>query len=105
MKMIRAIVRPDKSEEVADALAEGGINALTKIDVVGRGKQKGIHVGSVYYDELPKVMFLLVTEDDQVAKVVEIVKKTAYTGNFGDGKIFITPVEGAFTVRTGSSGL
>ncbi|MDA8336193.1 MAG: P-II family nitrogen regulator [Peptococcaceae bacterium] len=105
MKMIRAIVRPDKNEEVADALAGAGINALTKIDVVGRGKQKGIHVGSVYYDELPKVMFLLVTEDDQVATVVEIVKKTAYTGNFGDGKIFVTPVEEAYTVRTGSSGL
>lgn len=105
MKMIRAIVRPEKSEEVADALAEAGFVALTKIDVAGRGKQKGIQLGTVYYDELPKVMFLLVTDDDKVARVVEIVTKAAYTGNFGDGKIFVTPVDEAYTVRTDSAGL
>ncbi|OAT87060.1 P-II family nitrogen regulator [Desulfotomaculum copahuensis] len=105
MKMIRAIVRPEKSEEVADALAEAGFVALTKLDVAGRGKQKGIQLGTVYYDELPKVMFLLVTDDDKVAKAVEIVTKAANTGNFGDGKIFVTPVDEAYTVRTDSAGL
>ncbi|AEG16829.1 MULTISPECIES: P-II family nitrogen regulator [Desulfofundulus] len=105
MKMIRAIIRPEKSEEVVDALAEAGYVALTKMDVVGRGKQKGIHVGSIYYDELPKVMIMLVVEDDKAAEVVEIVTRAAYTGNFGDGKIFITPVDEAYTVRTGAAGL
>ncbi|MGB9858459.1 MAG: P-II family nitrogen regulator [Moorellaceae bacterium] len=105
MKMIRAIIRPEKSEEVVDALAEGGYVALTKMDVVGRGKQRGLHVGSVYYDELPKVMLMLVVEDGQVEEVVAIITSSAYTGNFGDGKIFITPVEEAYTVRTGSAGL
>ncbi|HHW45105.1 P-II family nitrogen regulator [Desulfofundulus thermobenzoicus] len=105
MKMIRAIVRPEKSEEVADALAEAGFVALTKIDVVGRGKQKGIQLGTVYYDELPKVMFLLVTDDDKVARAVDVITRTAHTGNFGDGKIFVTPVDEAYTVRTDSAGL
>ncbi|RKO66116.1 P-II family nitrogen regulator [Desulfofundulus salinus] len=105
MKMIRAIIRPEKSEEVVDALAEAGYVALTKMDVVGRGKQKGIHVGSIYYDELPKVMIMLVVEDGKAAEVVEIVTRAGYTGNFGDGKIFITPVDEAYTVRTGAAGL
>ncbi|MDQ0286739.1 nitrogen regulatory protein PII 1 [Desulfofundulus luciae] len=105
MKMIRAIIRPEKSEEVVDALAEAGYVALTKMDVVGRGKQKGIHVGSIYYDELPKVMIMLVVEDGRAAEVVEIITRSAYTGNFGDGKIFITPVDEAYTVRTGTAGL
>lgn len=105
MKMVRAIVRPEKAEDVADALAAGGFVALTKMDVVGRGKQKGIHMGNVYYDELPKVLFLLVTEDVNAGDVVKIINQSAYTGNFGDGKIFISQVEEAYTVRTGSSGL
>ncbi|MCR4420417.1 MAG: P-II family nitrogen regulator [Anaerolineae bacterium] len=105
MKMIRAIIRPEKSEEVVDALAESGYVALTKMEVVGRGKQKGLHVGGIYYDELPKVMLLLVVEDHRCEEVVGIISRTAYTGSFGDGKIFISPVEEAYTVRTGAAGL
>lgn len=105
MKMIRAIVRPEKAEDVVDALAAAGYVALTKMDVVGRGKQKGIQVGSIYYDELPKVMLTLVTEDENVAEIVEIINRAAYTGNFGDGKIFVSPVEEAYTIRTGNRGL
>ena len=105
MKMIRAIVRPEKAEDIVDALAAAGYVALTKMDVVGRGKQKGIQVGSIYYDELPKVMLMLVTEDENVAEIVEIINRAAYTGNFGDGKIFVSPVEEAYTIRTGSRGL
>ncbi|RJX21678.1 MAG: P-II family nitrogen regulator [Ammonifex sp.] len=105
MKMIRAIVRPEKTEDVVDALSEAGYVALTKTDVVGRGKQKGIQVGSVYYDELPKVMLMLVTGDENVEEVIGIISRAAYTGNFGDGKIFVSPVEEAYTVRTGSQGL
>ncbi|MBM7854311.1 nitrogen regulatory protein PII 1 [Desulfohalotomaculum tongense] len=105
MKMIRAVLRPEKTEEVVDALADAGYVALTKMDVVGRGKQKGIHVGSVYYDELPKVMIMLVAEDENVEQIIDIINRSAYTGNFGDGKLFISPVQEAYTVRTGAKGL
>ena len=105
MKMIRAIIRPEKSDEVVEALSQAGCVALTKMDVVGRGKQKGIQVGSVYYDELPKVMLMIVTEDEKVNEITDVIMKTAYTGNYGDGKIFISPVEEVYTVRTGEKGL
>jgi len=105
MKMIRAIVRPDKAEEVVDSLADAGYVALTKMDVIGRGKQKGIHLDNIYYDELPKVMLMLVTPSEKTSEVVEIINETAFTGNFGDGKIFISPVEEVYTVRTRSKGL
>ncbi len=105
MKMIRAIVRPDKAEEVVDSLSDAGHVALTKMDVIGRGKQKGIQLDNIYYDELPKVMLLLVTPSEKIDEVVEIINETAFTGNFGDGKIFISPVEEAYTVRTRTKGL
>ena len=78
---------------------------MTKIHVFGRGKQKGITVGTIHYDELPKVMLMMVVEDKNVEEVLKLIKYKAYTGNFGDGKIFITPVENVFTVRTGAKGL
>lgn len=105
MKMIRAIVRPDKAEEVVDALAESGYVALTKLDVIGRGKQKGIRVDEIYYDELPKVMLMLVSESENTSGIMQIINDTAFTGNFGDGKVFVSPVEEAYTVRTRSKGL
>lgn len=105
MKMIRAIVRPDKAEEVVDALAQAAFVALTKIDVVGRGKQKGLDVGGIRYDELPKTMLMIVTDDENVEEVVDIIMKNAYTGHFGDGKMFISLVEEAYTIRTGERGL
>ncbi|WP_414470411.1 P-II family nitrogen regulator [Methanobacterium sp. ACI-7] len=105
MKMIRAIVRPDKAEEVVDSLAEAGYVALTKMDVIGRGKQKGIQIDKIYYDELPKTMLLLVAEEDDTTKIIDIINESAFTGSFGDGKIFVSPVEEAYTVRTRSSGL
>lgn len=105
MKMIRAIIRPDKAEEVVDSLAEAGYVALTKIDVIGRGKQKGIQVDKIYYDELPKTMLLLVAEEEDTDKIIDIINESAFTGSFGDGKIFVSPVDEAYTVRTRSSGL
>ena len=102
MKMIKGIVRPEKVEEVVDALAEEGFVALTKIDVVGRGKQKGLDVGGIHYDELPKTMLMIVTDDDKVGKIANTIVKKGRTGHFGDGKIFITPVEEAYTIRTGA---
>ena len=105
MKMIRAILRPDKVEEVVDSLSDAGFVALTKMDVIGRGKQKGIQLDNIYYDELPKVMLMLVTPSEKIDDVVEIINETAFTGNFGDGKIFVSPVEEAYTVRTRTKGL
>ena len=105
MKMTRAIVRPDKAEAVVDALAESGYVALTKMEVIGRGKQKGIQVDEIYYDELPKVMLMLVSESDKTDEIIQIINETAFTGNFGDGKVFVSPIEEAYTVRTRTKGL
>jgi len=105
MKMVRAIIRPEKVENVVDALDKANFVALTKMEVIGRGKQKGIHLENIYYDEIPKTMLILVTEDDQTNKIVEIVTESSITGNFGDGKIFISPVDEAYTVRTRNNSL
>lgn len=105
MKMIRAVIRPEAVDKVADSLESGGFTALTRIEVFGRGKQKGIKVGNVVYDNLPKTMVMLVVGDDQTEKAVEIIEESARTGNIGDGKIFVTSVDEAYTIRTGERGL
>lgn len=105
MKMLRAIVRPDAAEVVADSLSEAGFGSMTKINVFGRGKQHGIMSGAVRYDELPKTILMLVVEDEAVDEVLKIIKFKAYTGNFGDGKIFVTSVDRVLTVRTGAEEL
>lgn len=105
MKMIRAIIRPETVDKVADTLEAGGFSALTRIDVFGRGKQKGIKVGNVVYDNLPKTMLMVVVDDSKLEPAVEIIEESARTGNIGDGKIFVSPVEEAYTIRTGARGL
>lgn len=105
MKMIKAIIRPEKEYEVISALEKEGLYSLTKVDILGRGKQKGIQVGEIVYDELAKLMLIIVVEDDVVKAAIEIIKKSAYTGNYGDGKIFVIPVDEAYTIRTGNPGL
>lgn len=105
MKMIRAILRPETAEGVAEALADAGFVSMTQAHVFGRGKQKGITVGTIHYEELPKTLILMVVEDKSVDDVIDIIKDRAYTGNFGDGKVFVSPVETAYTVRTGAQGL
>lgn len=105
MKMIRAIVRPECADIVSDALDEVGFSSMTKMPVFGRGKQKGITVGNVHYDEIPKTLILIVVEDESVDEVIKVIRYKAYTGNEGDGKIFISPVERVRTVRTGSKEL
>jgi nitrogen regulatory protein PII 1 len=105
MKMIRAIVRPEAADTVSEGLAEAGFYSMTRMPVFGRGKQKGLTVGSIHYDELPKVLIIIVVEDDAADEVVKIIQFKAYTGNEGDGKIFTSPVEKVFTVRTGSNEL
>lgn len=105
MKMIRAFIRPEKEQEVVLALEGAGFPSLTKMPVFGRGKQKGLQVGPVHYDELPKTLLMMVVDDGNVEKVVKMINEKARTGFVGDGKIFVSPVENAFTVRTGEAGL
>jgi nitrogen regulatory protein PII 1 len=105
MKMIRAIIRPEKAEKVVDALDAAGHVALTKMDVIGRGKQKGIQLESIYYDEIPKMMLMLVVEDSEINQIVDLINENAFTGNIGDGKLFVSHVDEAYTVRSRSKGL
>jgi nitrogen regulatory protein PII 1 len=104
MKMIMAFVRPEKVEKVASMLDEDDFAAYTRADVYGRGKQKGVQVFGQSYD-MPKTMLMTVVEDDRLDEAVEVIEKSAQTGNVGDGKIFVLPVEQAYTVRTGKIGL
>lgn len=101
MKMIRAVIRPEKEGDVVTALDRSGFSAMTKLDVMGRGKQRGIKIGSAKYEEISKLMVMVVVEDRDMERAIDIIKVSARTGNFGDGKIFVTPVEEAITIRTG----
>ena len=105
MKMIRAIVRPDKTDIVAEALAQAGMPSLTKMHVFGRGRTKGIRIGDVVYDEFPKTLLLLVIEDEKLDEAISVILANAKTGTMGDGKIFVTEVEEAYTVSKGTKGL
>lgn len=101
MKMVKAIVRPERENEVVKALEAAGIVAMTRMDVLGRGQQGGVQVGATLYDEIPKVQFLIAVEDDQVEAAVQAIQEGARTGSFGDGVVFVGPVESAYTIRTG----
>jgi nitrogen regulatory protein PII 1 len=108
MLLIRAIVRPEKKEEVLAELSKAGFPAATVVDVVGRGKQKGIRMGGILYDEIPKILILVVIHDEEKENIIDVILKTARTGEdgtFGDGKIFITPVEEVYTISRGGRGL
>ena len=105
MKMIRAMIRPEKEEEVLKALEAAGFPSVTKMDVLGRGKQKGIQVGTAVYDELAKTMIMVVVEDALAEKASAAIVQSAKTGTYGDGKIFMTPVDSVQTIRTGKSGI
>ena len=104
MIMIRSIVRPDKADDVLAALMDAGFPAVTRMAVVGRGKQRGIKIGEVTYDEIPKEMLITVVnskDKDFVIKAVIQAARTGDKGAFGDGKIFVTPVEEAYTISSG----
>ena len=107
MLLVRAIIRPEKVGIVMSELAAAGFPAVTKLDVYGRGKQKGISVGEVHYDEIPKEMLVIVCNDDDKDDLVKIIIRTAKTGTgtYGDGRIFVSPVESAYTISTGKPGL
>lgn len=101
MKLVRAFIRPEKEQEVVLALEGMGFPALTKMSAMGRGKQKGLKIGEVVYEELPKTLLLIAVEDKDVDKVISTITKHARTGNIGDGKIFVSPIERSITIRTG----
>ena len=101
MRMIRAVIRPDREEQVVQALESSGIVSLTKVDVFGRGQQRGVQVGNRIYSELPKIMLTIVVEETKLAAAVAAIQTGAKTGQYGDGKIFISPVDSVYTVRTG----
>jgi nitrogen regulatory protein PII 1 len=106
--LVQAVVRPEKVHNVMKSLLEAGFPAVTKMDVFGRGKQRGLKVGEITYDELPKEMLLVVVGDNDKALVVQTITEAARTGAkgaFGDGKIFLLPVEEAYTVSSGAKGL
>ena len=108
MKLIEAIIKPFKLDEVKDALNEIGIEGITVSEVKGFGRQKGhteLYRGAEYVvDFIPKVKLEIVVNDELVAKVVEAIENTAKTGRIGDGKIFILPLEEAIRIRTGEKG-
>src|SRR5210317_525614 len=104
MIMIRAIIRPEKADAILAALIDAGFPAVTKYAVAGRGKQRGIKIGEVTYDELPKVMLMSVVnaaDKDFVIQTIMDTARSAGKGAFGDGKIFVSDVEESYTISSG----
>src|SRR5512135_3538907 len=108
MKKIEAVIRPFRIDDVREALAEIGVKGMTLTEVKGYGRQKGhteLYRGSEYQiDFLPKIKIEIVASDNQVEKIVDTLIKAAKTGQVGDGKIFVSPVEDVIRVRTEESG-
>jgi nitrogen regulatory protein P-II 1 len=108
MKLVEAIIKPFKLDEVKDALNELGIMGITVSEVRGFGRQKGhteLYRGAEYVvDFIPKVKLEIAVSDDMVAKVIETIENAAKTGRIGDGKIFVMPLEEAVRIRTGEKG-
>ncbi len=105
MKLILAIIRPEKLDDVKRALEEAGIYPMTVVDVRGRGEQKGITImyrgRPITIDLIPKVELQIVVKDEDVDRVIKIITENARTGKPGDGRIFILPIEKSVRVRTG----
>jgi nitrogen regulatory protein P-II 1 len=108
MKKIEAIVKPFKLDPLKDALTELGVNGMTVTDVRGFGRTKGkpeVYRGSSYaVDFVPKLHLSVIVSEDQVRPVLDTILRTAWTGTLGDGKVFVTPVEEVFRIRTGERG-
>ena len=108
MKIITAIIKPFKLDDVRSALGEIGIQGMTVGEVKGFGRQKGhteLYRGAEYQVEyIPKVKVEIATDDDRVDEVIEAITNAANTGKIGDGKIFVTPLESVIRIRTGESG-
>ncbi|MFZ5503821.1 MAG: P-II family nitrogen regulator [Pseudomonadota bacterium] len=108
MKMITAIIKPFKLDEVREALSEIGVQGITVTEVKGFGRQKGhteLYRGAEYVvDFLPKIKLEAAIEADQLDRVLEAIEKSASTGKIGDGKIFVQSLEQVIRIRTGESG-
>jgi len=108
MKMIVAIIKPFKLDDVREALTESGVTGITITEVKGFGRQKGhteLYRGAEYViDFLPKIKIELAAPDDQVDHLMEIIQKAAHTGKIGDGKIFVYDLEQTLRIRTGETG-
>jgi nitrogen regulatory protein P-II 1 len=108
MKIVEAIVKPFKLDEVKEALTKAGIQGMTVEEVKGFGRQKGhteLYRGAEYsVDFLPKVKIQILVPDDKATQVVEVITDSAKTGKIGDGKIFVTNVEEVIRIRTGENG-
>ncbi len=109
MKLITAIIKPFKLDDVRESLSEIGVQGITVTEVKGFGRQKGhteLYRGAEYVvDFLPKVKLEIGVDDDLVERVVEAIQQAAQTGKIGDGKIFITSLEYALRIRTGETGV
>lgn len=105
MKMITAVIKPFKLDDVREALSDVGVQGMTVTEVKGFGRQKGhteIYRGAEYaVDFLPKIRIDIAVQDDQVDKIIETIIQVANTGKTGDGKIFVTPLEHVVRIRTG----
>lgn len=108
MKLITAIIKPFKLDEVRESLADVGITGLTATEVKGFGRQKGhteLYRGAEYVvDFLPKIKVEVAIQDDQVDAVIDAIVQAAHTGKIGDGKIFVTSLEQVLRIRTGETG-
>ncbi|MDN3637865.1 P-II family nitrogen regulator [Simiduia curdlanivorans] len=108
MKLITAVIKPFKLDDVRTALSDVGVQGMTVTEVKGFGRQKGhteLYRGAEYVvDFLPKVKLELAVDDGMVEQAVEAITKAAHTGKIGDGKIFITPLEEIIRIRTGETG-
>ena len=108
MKMIVSIVRPHRLQDVKQALSETGVLGMTATDVRGSGKQKGQverYRGSEYkIDLLPKCRIEIAVTDDQAEEAIQAIRKAAHSGEIGDGKIFVLPLEDSMRIRTGERG-
>lgn len=107
MKMVHAVIRPERLDMVKNALSEKGFIAMSIYDIHGRGEQKGITLEyrgkKITVDMLPKVKIEMVVKDEEVDTIIGIIRATARTGKMGDGKIFVLPVEMMCKVRTDES--
>lgn len=105
MKLVKAIIRPNKLEEVKDALTRLSISGMTVTEVRGHGRQKGhkaIYRGTEYsVTLLPKIMIELVIPDEMVDDTIKTIIQTARTGEIGDGRVFVLPLEQGYNIRTG----
>lgn len=101
MKIIRALIRPEREAEVLKRLEGEGLYAVTKLPVLGRGQQRGIKVGAVSYDVLAKMMLMIVVLDADLERAVKAIEEGARTGHPGDGKIFVQTVRESYTISTG----